>query len=149
MSYKTVGAKARQWATDHPHLAVAVANLRGQAGMSEDAIYHTLQHAIAEKDRPSIRQLRGAFEQFDVGHLTIAGEKGRRIAYKDRRVEEGMSRYRENRKEQYSEQQMDRLNRKLVAGYLIHAEVPAQEWADPDAYIEWEADQSYEATPPF
>lgn len=149
MSYKTVGKKAREWAARHPHLANAVANLRGQAGMSEDAIYHTIRREVAKKDAPSIREIRAAWEAFQVTHERIAGERNRRISFKDREVEEGRSEYRKNRKAQFSARQMDELNRKVVVGYLIRAETPSEEWADPDAYLEWSESRGYDETPPF
>lgn len=151
MAYKTLSKKGknRAWVAAHPHLAVTVANLRGQAGMSEDAIYHTMKREVAKNVAPSIRDIRAAWEEFQVEHLRIAGEKGRRIAFKDRAIEEGGSRYLERRKDQFSAKQVDDLNRKLVVGYLIHAETPVAEWADPVAFAGWEEGDPFNPTPPF
>lgn len=113
MPYKTVGKKAREWADKHPNLAVAVSNLRGQAGMSENAIYHTLKLEVKKEDAPSIREIRGAWEKFEVEHLTIAGEKNRRIGVphvqgeharhpiEEFGIQEGKSIYRKRRAAQF------------------------------------------------
>jgi hypothetical protein len=181
MSYKTVGKRARKWAEDFPHLAVAAVNLRAQAGMSENAIYHQMRkvlitpkvarervEAAAKAGRPippprvtapSIRQIRAAWEKYDAEHLTLGGRKGQRFgvpAVKGERHSfgefeqmEGHSRYREKRKAQFSQIQMDLLDMKTVVGYLNQAQAPQDDWADPDSYLLWEETHSYDYTPPF
>lgn len=162
-----------EWVRAHPNLAVAVANLRAQAGMSERAIVETMrgytrkdhrgkngtwapslvgtefEGLVGKKEAPSYGDVRAAFAALKAGHLKLDGVSQRRIAFKTRTVEEGRSKYRTNLKAQFSAQQVERLNRKTVTGYLIQAETPAAEWADPEAYAEWEESQSYDRTPPF
>lgn len=164
-----------EWVRANPHLAVVVANLRAQAGMSERAIVETMRGytrenhprqgkrglwsdtmvgshydgLVAKNKAPSYGDVRAAFAALKAGHLTLDGKTGQRIDFRKNSVEEGHSEYRKNIKSQFSAEQMERLNRKTVAGYLIHAETPATEWADPVAYITWEESQSYERTPPF
>lgn len=170
-----VTEKNRRWVAEHPNLAVAIANLRGQAGMSERAIVETMRGytrtngkrarpdrqwredkvgthfggVVNAKDAPSYGDVRAAFETFEAKHLTIAGERKRRIAFKDRQVEEGSSAYRRKLNDQFSANQVERHNRKTVVGYMIQAEIAPEEWADPDAYIAWEKSQEYDRTPPF
>lgn len=157
MAYKTLSKKGKNktWAEQHPSIAVAVANMRGQAGMSEDAIYRALRGSPEFKAKglvahpPSIRDIRAAFEEFDATHLRIAGETGRSIKFKTRQVEEGHTRYREVRKDQFSARQVAHLNRNYALYFLNQAELSSEEWSDPDAFLLWEGDHDYDYTPPF
>lgn len=167
------GKKNEEWVKNHPHLANAIANLRGQAGMSERAIVETMRGYTREnhkgmkfpwgekevgtkfeglvnsKDAPSYGDVRAAFETFRASHLKLHGKSEQRLDFKSGLYEEGHSKYRHNIPAQFSANQIERLNRKTVAGYLIHAETPSEEWADPEAYVKWEESQEYDRTPPF
>ena len=94
------------------------------------------------------RRRRAAFELYDAKHGTIGGKKGLRIDPVSGKTEEGHSAYRSRIKSQFSKHQRELLDRKTVAGHLIRFEVPAQEWRDPEALIEFE-ETGYESTPPF
>jgi len=154
MTNKRYGAKNIEWVEQHPNLAIAVANLRGQAGMSEEHIIKAMRREANPASVPSYGDLRAAFDRYQAGHGTIAGQKGKRLAHEKGNltaltVEEGHSRYRGDRKSQFSDRQRDRQDDKTTMGYLIQAETPAEEFRDPEAYIKWDKDRGYESTPPF
>ena len=165
-AYKTVGKRAHKWAEAHPRLARTIANLRGEAGMSEEAIYYTLtggslrptkkritqpaayRGILGPAAKPSIREMRAVFEKYDVGHGTIGGKKGLRIDPETGKPVEGHSEYRSRIKAQFSPHQRQLLDRKTTAGHLIRFGVDAQDWRDPEAFIEFE-EGGFDTTPPF
>lgn len=155
MAVTKLTPKNYRWVEEHRQLAIAAANLRGQAGMSERDIYETMKKEVAPAHAPDYRDLRAAFKVYHAKHEQFEGMRHRRIDPRTGEVEDlktkGPTRFRIRYNAQFGEADTERLLRKTVVGYMIQAKGSdrPEEWRDPEAYIEWERSQSYDETPPF
>lgn len=156
MAVTKLSKKNYKWVEDHKQLAIAAANLRAQAGMSERDIYETMAKEVAAEHAPDYRDLRAAFKVYHANHETVEGMRHRRIDPKTGEVVQletkGPTRYRIRLKAQYGPSDTERLKRKTVVGYMIQAKGftdHPEEWRDPEAFVEWAESQSYDETPPF